>query len=62
METFEINNLVNIVVGNRKSSKGNEYNGIFIQILDKDNNVVLEKMLDFLTNSQYEKVLSLLKK
>lgn len=62
METYNINDLVNFVIVSRKSVKGNEYKAISIQLLDKDKNVVLEKMIDFLTNSQYENVLSLLKK
>lgn len=62
METFNIDNLVSFSMVVRKSKKGNEYKAIVLNFLDKDGNIVLEKQLDFLTNTQYETILSLLKK
>lgn len=62
METFSVNNLINFCVVVRKSKKGNEYKAIICQFKDDKDNVLVEKQIDFLTDTQYNAILSLLKK
>lgn len=62
METFLINDLIQFVVVDKKSSKGNNYKAICIQFIDKNGEIVLEKVIDFLSDKQFELVLSLIKK
>lgn len=62
MESYNVNNLVKFCVVVRKSKKGNEYKALVVQFVDKEDNVLVEKQLDFLTNTQFDNVLSLLKK
>lgn len=62
METLNVNNLINFCVVVSKSKKGKEYKALQVHFLDKEENVVVAKHIDFLTDTQYNTIVSLLKK
>ena len=62
MGTYNVNDLIQFVVLDRKSSKGNNYKAFAVQFLDKNGDIVLEKILEWFTDKQFEIILSLIKK
>lgn len=61
MEIKDISTIVSFELVSGKSDKGNMYNAFYIVIKDKEGNYITRQLVKFLTDSQCNKLLTLLK-